>query len=315
MSISSFSQVLPIYWKFEDLAEEDRVKATLAIEGDLESCWQVVGKYKWNDCFLSKFPSSSLPKTEKNAQMINEILIKSWETQGSIAPSTPNGEKLPLLTNQCQIVNGLLLYYFKSLNIADNMKRVVGLKRGGSTHNSGGCEVHSFLIVGDHIIDNTFCESVVKAIQLNPLHKFWNAYALNLQCYDVDPADPEYNADPKSSSIGLKNERLVFGKDEKMEQINVWFSARFWFCNGTVFDIHMRKFIKEKYGVAIDSLANKWVKLCWNCYAATEELKKCSQCKIARYCGKNCQVQDWKVHKILHKNFVLCGMMGTPSLP
>ena len=89
-------------------------------------------------------------------------------------------------------------------------------------------------------------ETVVKAIQLNPLHKFWNAYALNLQCHDVDPADPKYNADPKSSSIGLKNERLVFGKDEKMEQINVWFSARFWFCNGTVFDIHMRKFIKEK---------------------------------------------------------------------
>ena len=302
MSISSFSQILPIYWKFEDFAKEDRVKATLAIEGDLESCWQVVGKYKWNDCFLSKLPSSSLPKTEKNAQMINEILIKSWETQGSIAPSTTNGEKLPLITNQCQLVNGLLIYYFKSLNIADNMKRVVGLKRG---------EVHSFLIVGDHIIDNTFCESVVKAIQVNPLL----AQILDSKCYDVDPADPENNADPKSSGIGLKNERLVFGKEEKMEQMEVWISARFWFSNLTVFDTHMRKFIKEKYGVAIDSLANKWVKLCWNCYAATEELKKCSQCKIARYCGKNCQVQDWKVHKILHKNYVLFGMMGTPSLP
>ena len=299
MSLSSFSEILPIYRKFEVFAEEDRVKATLAVEGDLENI-KVDGMYKWNDCFWSELPSSSLPKTEKNAQTINEILIKSWETQGSIAPSDETGEKLPLITNQCQLVNGLLMYYFKSLNIADNMKRVVGLKRG---------EVHSFLIVGDHIIDNTFCESVVKAIQVNPLL----AQILDSKCYDVDPADPENNADPKSSGIGLKNERLVFGKEEKMEQMEVWISARFWFSNLTVFDTHMRKFIKEKYGVAIDSLANKWVKLCWNCYAATEELKKCSKCLIARYCGKSCQVQDWKVHKILHKYFGLLGMMGTPS--
>ena len=71
--------------------------------------------------------------------------------------------------------------------------------------------------------------------------------------------------------------------------------------NMCLYDINMRKFIKVKYGVEIENLAKKWIKLCWNCFAAAEELKMCSKCKAARYCGKDCQVQDWKAHKMLHK--------------
>ena len=81
----------------------------------------------------------------------------------------------------------------------------------------------------------------------------------------------------------------------------MWFLAPISVNPIAIFDVHMRKFIKEKYGVEIKSLANKWIKLCWNCFAATEELWMCSKCKTARYCGKSCQAQDWKVHKILHK--------------
>ena len=83
----AFSEILPIYWKFEANGKEDRLRAILAIEGDLGNI-EVVGKYKWNDSLFPKFPTSLLPKTEKNAEMINEILIKSWETQGSIAPKS-----------------------------------------------------------------------------------------------------------------------------------------------------------------------------------------------------------------------------------
>ena len=131
-------------------------------------------------------------------------------------------------------------------------------------------------------------------------------HELSRKYCDVDPADPEYTVDPESSQVGLKNERLVNGKDEKAEQ-NIVMVLGYMLIdvNMYLYDINMRKFIKEKYGVEIENLANKWIKLCWNCFATAQELKMCSKCRVARYCGKNCQVQDWKVHKILHKLHVL----------
>ena len=39
--------------------------------------------YKWDDNWFSKLPTSTLPKTVKNAGIINTILVKSWETEGS----------------------------------------------------------------------------------------------------------------------------------------------------------------------------------------------------------------------------------------
>ena len=72
-----------------------------------------------------------------------------------------------------------------------------------------------------------------------------------------------------------------------------------------IYDFHMRKYIKEKYGVEIQNFVQKWSSLCWYCYSRGNEssLKKCMACKIATYCGKQCQEQDWKVHKIIHKEY------------
>ena len=106
----------------------------------------------------------------------------------------------------------------------------------------------------------------------------------------------------------MGNEKRLYGKDEKAEQISVYLEAMPFLieklAGSTMYDTEMRKFIKQKYGVEIESLAKKWSKLCWNCFAAVENLKKCSKCRIARYCGKDCQAQDWKkVHKI-HSSYI-----------
>ena len=102
--------------------------------------------------------------------------------------------------------------------------------------------------------------------------------------------------------LGLKNERLVYGNDEKVEQIFVQMAASNLYQGLTLYDIQMRKFIKEQYGVEVENLAKKWSKLCWHCFVPAEDLKKCSKCRISRYCRKDCQVQDWKVHKIVHEH-------------
>ena len=108
---------------------------------------------------------------------------------------------------------------------------------------------------------------------------------------------PEYN---EIEGIGYKKLRLVCGQDEKMEQKLAFESCGSFYPNFVIYDIAMRKFIKEKFDVEIESPVKKWTRLCWKCFKTSETLKACSKCYVAKYCSKECQVQDWKVHKELH---------------
>ena len=151
----------------------------------------IVCKVNWDDYLYSKLPTSTVPKTVNNAEIINTILAKSWEIQGG------DDTKGHLMTNSCYVVNTLLMYYFKSLNIAHNMKRVVG-----SFESPRGPRpiVHSFLKFGDHVICNTFVKAEMEAWKNNSYMMF--QYGLACKYNDVDPADPKYGVDPNSSDIG-----------------------------------------------------------------------------------------------------------------
>ena len=140
--------------KWAPIAKEDPIEALLAVEEDL-GLLSVVRNYKWDDYLYSKLPTSNLPKNVKNAEMINAILVKSWETQGSNCPSNSSE---PLASNKCYQVNGLLMYYFKSMKIADNMERIVG------SSSRSHAFVHSFLKLGEHVIDNTFVSGHMHAV-------------------------------------------------------------------------------------------------------------------------------------------------------
>jgi len=39
------------------------------------------------------------------------------------------------------------------------------------------------------------------------------------------------------------------------------------------------------------------VKICRNCYTASEHVMRCSVCKALYYCSKECQKADWRKHK------------------
>ena len=57
--------------------------------------------------------------------------------------------------------------------------------------------------------------------------------------------------------------------------------------------------------ITVKCSVHKWEegeeKICWNCHASVSEpgvkLLMCSSCRKARYCDKECQVQDWGRHK------------------
>ena len=113
-------------------AKEDPIEDLIEFQEALENL-------PVNEFLYSKLPTSLLPKTVKNAEVINAILIKSWEIQGS---------HWPALALNCLVVHAYLMYYFKSINIADKMEQ--------TSFDYLEANDHSFLKIGDHIIDNTY---------------------------------------------------------------------------------------------------------------------------------------------------------------
>ena len=286
--------------KWNAIAQEDRLKARLWVEKTFESLpIEIQYEHKWD---VNKPPRglySLLPETEKNAGIINDILIKSWDTQGSYCHEIPhifhNFTSGTLVADFWREINCWLNYYFKCLNVADNIQRVIGIKEVGPDHLTN----FSWLKIGDYVIDNTFLrkDTTLAMLGIDFRNNIGNKYI------DEDPGQLEslsWLPTAVYTAVGMKNERLVYGSDEKMEQF-IAHGTLCHPCTAYLYDAKMRKFIKEKYGVEIESLPLKWSKLCWNCSAPKENLKRCAVCKITNYCSKDCQVQDWKVHKLLHK--------------
>ena len=176
------------------LAKEDGIEALIDLQKRLETL-SVVPSCKWDDYLYSKLPTSLLPKTVKNAEVINAILIKSWEIQGSHCPEMQ--ESAPLMSQNDLAVHAFLMYYFKSLNIADNMKRIIGcldLKQPFEF----GTIVHSFLKINDHIVDNTFHWNIMK----HWTYEWFEAFLKGFKFIDGDPADPKYGVLLQNPEIG-----------------------------------------------------------------------------------------------------------------
>ena len=197
--------------------------------------------------------------------------------------------------------------------VSENIRRVVGvLKLTGENPRygvkyddifpQGAGNSHSFLIIGkDHRIDTAFYEY---EMDVSPIETIMERKT-QLQL-DEDPGLSEMflndgGEGAKIEHIGTEKVRLVCSQDEKMEQKLAYETTCAFRPRLVVYDLMMRKYIKNKYGIEIPSLAEKWHRLCWNCFAPEDNLKCCSKCKIAQYCSKNCQKLDWQLHKELHK--------------
>ena len=75
-----------------------------------------------------------------------------------------------------------------------------------------------------------------------------------------------------------------------------------------MYDLLMTKYLKDHFNVEIPDLVKKWSKQCWSCSKiATDDtiLKTCTECKLAKYCDRECQKSEWKLHKLLHKELEL----------
>ena len=71
-----------------------------------------------------------------------------------------------------------------------------------------------------------------------------------------------------------------------------------------LYDILMREYLRRVHGKIVVDLEAKWRATCWSCHVRTDEqeLKVCTVCKMAKYCGAECQKKDWKHHKLIHQH-------------
>lgn len=43
---------------------------------------------------------------------------------------------------------------------------------------------------------------------------------------------------------------------------------------------------------------SNWNTMCFYCFKESDSLKRCSKCKLVKYCSRDCQAQDWREHEI-----------------
>ena len=69
-----------------------------------------------------------------------------------------------------------------------------------------------------------------------------------------------------------------------------------------MYDLLMRNFMKEAFGIYPDPVDEEMASMCWGCGLAGENLKTCTGCKVGKYCDKKCLQEDWmEMHKMMHK--------------
>ena len=167
-----------------------------------------------------------------------------------------------------------------------------------------GAHSHSFLSIGQNgvKIDNTHWHQTGEKQQMTPKEMFDCRQTVDQM--DVDPGTYyDVIANPSVDNLvgGRDKLRLVCTPDQKMEQKLAFEAACAFKPRLVMYDLNMRKYIKGKYGKEIPNLAEKWRRLCWNCFNPGDQLKCCNKCRIAQYCSKDCITEDWPVHKALHK--------------
>jgi hypothetical protein len=61
----------------------------------------------------------------------------------------------------------------------------------------------------------------------------------------------------------------------------------------------MTEYMLHKYKANVEQVSETVVTNCWSCNGSDLALKVCGHCKIAKYCSKECQKKDRKIHKLV----------------
>lgn len=299
------------------MAEQEETKKELPLSKVLELLVPKVQSGRPLPSALTSPPWRIPSEVAAESAKINAILEKSMEIQSSNIPGSDDFDSF-IISNSCLAISGLLKYYFQSASLlTDEVKVVFGVllwdanARDGPDDFEGTPQV--WLDIKDCPIDNTYVALPEESAM--HLEYFYKAKKANYYL-KTDPITTDLKLYLGSEEAvettrhNLKVFRTYVSNDTTGNLVEKYlvFALECIGLNPSVkmYDLLMRKYLKEAFNFDIKDLVIKWQSKCWTCFTETcPDLKTCTECKMAKYCGKDCQKSDWKAHKLLHKELEL----------
>jgi len=249
-------------------------------------------------------PPWNVSRSNSQAEVINRILNHSVILQSSTIPTADyvNFHHF-ILSNCCNNITFLLKHYFDHLSIT-NVNVVCGGLEPPSDDEKA--IMHVFLDIDDEIIDNTYIHIDNHKSSQENLNRFFDIF-------------PSFKTVDKYNKVAPSRTMLNFYQDAKS---GIEFQYTELSCSnnlnmrkalvssmitrpGTgfvVYDKLMRHFIKKELNVVIPSVSEIMKNICWSCGGESDNMKSCKDCKVAKYCNRDCQLKDWsEMHKLTHK--------------
>ena len=251
-----------------------------------------------------------VPEMHPKAQQINTIPRKSISIQCSTIPNKDKHYGLNhfILSNACIVVSAMLVKYLKCFGV--KAKLVNGFLKPDN-HPDGDVAIpHVYLEIDGYLIDNSFIHieqddtpeqnlsTFIAMFTSGPLVRDTKIYYRNTPGKIADKI--LYGDD---GPVDLTNFSNICGSLHNTNKFLAQAKYQVDINPGTfVYDNIMREFLREEFGVVVEDVADVMGRICWNCERQSSQLKRCTGCKVAKYCNKTCLAQDWKsMHKRMHK--------------
>ena len=251
-----------------------------------------------------------------NINKINEVLQKSWEAQSSTIPQCDGHGDFSdfIVSNSSLAVSGLLKTYLNALDIS-KVSLVFGITLWDKSTETDVDDYdgtpHVWLDVEGNDVDNSYVDvpssghvTIDFVYNLRQLNKYVREDPWKTKHRLYLGQESQTSSHQFSQTIHNLKIFREYHTDENVEKYLV-FSLHHVELNPTVkmYDVIMRHYLENQFGVHPEDLIDKWKQKCWCCRVQKpkEELKSCTSCKVSAYCDKSCQAKEWKAHKMLHK--------------
>jgi hypothetical protein len=226
---------------------------------------------------FSKYPFG-VPVDVKNAEKINDIMNTSWKIQKELC-----------VGNACLIVNCVLRRCLKAIGVHAN--KIYGI------FNPGALKVphvslkipHVWLKIEGHVVDNTFVKDLTEPDLITMKE------SATYTATSVEEEEDLYLGDDVTESLGIGNHSVanfewMFSNEDKglvLSKNKFRFSEYFKM---------MTEYMLQKYKANVEQVSETVVTNCWCCNRSDIPLMTCGNCKIAKYCNRECQKNDRKIH-------------------
>ena len=208
-----------------------------------------------------------------------------------------------IVSNVCQNISILIAYYLQQFGI--DSKVICGINHCAD---QSIAIPHVFLKFGEHVIDNTYVHYDSEITAQQNLDKFIIDIAPFV--HNVENYVEERPSETRLTLTGWDTQKSewMYLEEGCKTQLNQWklvaavMNSSVINPGTLIYDRLMRIFIKNEFGIEIQSLQDLMKETCWHCGLTSKDLKMCSGCKFGKYCNKNCLTYNLKtMHRTMHK--------------